>query len=316
MDFNLAKDDWLNYLKVEKGLAQNTLQAYSHDIRLFGQYLEKESLDVSQIRNGHITEFLWEQKSSGKNPATLARYMETLRHFYRFLVREDRLTMDPTETLSVIKIPQRLPQVCDQTDMARLMVAASEKAEMGKKKSDSKPGEAHRQERSLRYWAAFELLYATGMRISELVNLRDEQMDLNAAFVRIKGKGGKERVVPFGKRAQAVLKQYFNARNAALQDNLKENGKGNFFAGSNGKPVHRATFFRNIKNLAKKTGLRKSVSPHMLRHSFATHMLEGGADLRVVQELLGHSDISTTQIYTHLDQRRLKKMHRDFHPRG
>ncbi|MCB4757632.1 MAG: tyrosine recombinase XerD [Elusimicrobia bacterium] len=314
MDFQRAVDDWLNYLKVEKGLSFNTLAAYRTDLSLFSLFLNKHHLDLSNVQTSHLTDFLWEMKSAGKNPATLARYVESIRQFFRFLVGEERLASDPTEALSTIKIPQRLPKVLNQMEVTKLLTKASESDPGSKTGSSVKKLKA--REKFFRFWSAFELMYATGMRVSEVVNLRENQIDLESTFVRVKGKGGKERIVPFGRRLQRLLKHYYEVKNQVPNRTETADGQGYVFSGSHGGPVHRSTFLRNLKSLSIKAGIRKMLSPHTLRHSFATHMLEGGADLRVLQELLGHSDISTTQIYTHVDATRLKKIHKDFHPRG
>jgi integrase/recombinase XerD len=260
-----------------------------------------------------VADFLWAEKKKGKSPGSLVRYAESIRQLFKFLVAEGYLTVDPTASLLMFKRPERLPKVVSANDVARLM-ATSVEGEKPARKSSRAPSLA-REERTFRYWAAFEMLYATGMRISELANLKESQLDLSAGFVRVFGKGGKERIVPVGRRAQLALRQYLDRRNRLRAKSLLGGGKDFVFANARGGRTDRSTFFRALKSMSKSAGI-KQLSPHALRHSFATHLLEGGADLRAVQEMLGHADISTTQIYTHVDRTRLKQLHKSFHPRG
>ncbi|OVE76545.1 hypothetical protein BVX98_05635 [bacterium F11] len=299
--------EWLTFLSVDKGLSANTLQAYKSDVARFLSFLRKQKISLTKVTPSLLTDFLWEEKSKGKAPATLGRNIEAVRQLFRFLLSEEKISEDPTESLSVIKIPERLPKVMAHHELAKLL---------GSSVRDKKSGNDKSREKGLRYWAAFELMYATGMRVSEVSELRDAQIDLDAGFVRVKGKGGKERVVPFGNRAKATLSEYLPLRNQARKKVLIGNGKDFLFTSSRGGRIDRSTFLRVLKKIGKLMGIRKNISPHILRHSFATHLLEGGADLRAVQEMLGHSDISTTQIYTHVDRSRLKDLHKTFHPKG
>ncbi|MCB4757116.1 MAG: site-specific tyrosine recombinase XerD [Elusimicrobia bacterium] len=312
--FQECLDDVLNYLRVEKGLSSNTLSAYQRDLKLFGNFIKSRKIAIDEISHSIITDFLWEQKKLGKSAATLTRYIESIRQFFKFLLAEGYLSQDPTAALSLPKRPERLPKVLSVTEVTRLL---SSQILSRRQMSDLTERKKLRfLERTLRYIAAYELLYATGMRVSELSHLKDEQMDLESRFVRVVGKGGKERVVPLGKRAQDALRQYVSLRNQVRKNRLTGGGHDYVFTSSQGGKISRSTFFTVLKKLSREAGVRKNVSPHTLRHSFATHLLEGGADLRVVQEMLGHSDISTTQIYTHVDSSQLKKAHKQFHPRG
>lgn len=287
-------------MRVDKALSKNTLEAYARDIGLYSAYLEKKKIAIDEAVSDDITDFLWAEKEKGKSAASLIRYIESLRQMYRFLSSEGHIKDNPTATLDLPKKPERLPKVLSVNDVTRLLT----------------PPEGGRKITALRDIAAFELMYAAGLRVSEVVGMKDADLDLNAAFVRVKGKGGRERVVPLGKRAVAALRRYLEIRNTSYASLLVGEGKDNVFTSSRGGAMARSTFLLSLKKFQKKAGISKNISPHVLRHSFATHLLEGGADLRVVQELLGHADISTTQIYTHVSRSRLRQLHKEFHPRG
>jgi len=306
--------DFLNYLRAEKGLSPNTLDAYQADLRLFLDYLKKthQSEDLSVVTHEMLTDFLFDQKAKGKAPASIFRYIESIRQLFRFQVAEGRLKKDPTASVYAPRRMERLPKVLSITEMNNLLTRTLPNFPAPNSKARDKKS----LERVYRYLAALELMYATGMRISELLNLRENQLDLEAGFVRVFGKGGKERIVPVGRSALTRLRQYLELRNVVRKKILVGNGKDFVFLSPKGGRISRSTVLNILKKLGQDSGIRKNISPHVLRHSFATHLLEGGADLRVVQELLGHSDISTTQIYTHVDRRHLKQAHRHFHPRG
>lgn len=305
------RDNFLEYLKIEKGLSANTLGAYRTDLNIFSGFLSKKGISIPRVTHAVLTDFLWDQKKAGKSPATLIRYIESLRQFFRYLVGENKLTEDPTIHISLPKKPERLPKVLNATDITRLLSGS-----WGSPAESRAPLTLKQQEYVFRYLAAFELMYATGMRVSEVVNLKDQQVDLAAGFVRVFGKGGKERVVPMGRQSIAVLKRHLVIRDAVRKKFIVGNGKDYVFTSPRGGKINRSTFLTVLKKAAAKCGIRATISPHTLRHTFATHMLEGGAGLRVVQELLGHADISTTQVYTHVDRARLKELHKNFHPRG
>ncbi len=308
-------EEFLNYLKVEKGLSLNTQLAYESDLTLFFGFLKRKEIALFDVTHLLITDFLWEQKSGGKSAATLGRYIESIRQLFHFLIAENNLSKDPTVALVFSKRPERLPKVLSQIELNRLLSTSSHlpiPSTTGPKKKMSKI----KEEMTLRYMAAFELMYATGLRVSELCHLKDNQVDLSASFIRVIGKGNKERVIPFGRTAQGLLARYLELRNQTRSKVLMGGGKDFVFTSSQGGAMVRSSFLTALKKLGQKVGLGKTISPHILRHSFATHLLEGGADLRVVQELLGHSDISSTQIYTHVDRSHLKQVHKTFHPRG
>jgi len=281
--------EFTSYLSAEKGLAKNTILAYGSDLRHYASYVASIQKNLSAITHEDITEFLWQQKSGGLKPRSLYRLIETLRHFYRFMVTEGHLSLDPTANA-------KLPQWLSLQEVEDLLHAVS----------------GHK-ERELRNRAMLELLYATGLRVSELVNLDRENVDLKVGLVRVIGKGNKERIVPVGKTALRFIERYLELRKKNKK--LPPNSAGLFLT-KLGKKMSRIEFWRQIKKYALKAGITKHITPHVLRHSFATHLLSGGADLRFVQEMLGHSSISTTQIYTHVDKERLKELHKKYHPRG
>jgi len=304
----------MEYLRAERGLSVNGIAAYTADFKLYEAFLARENRTIESADPDLITDFLFYQRQAEKSPTSLIRYLQSLRSFYRFLVEENVIQKDPARLIPLPKKPQRLPKVINSDEVGRILGLAGAATPSGRK-GEKRPGKAH-EEATLRYLAAFELLYATGMRISELTQLRDKQIDLNAGYARVFGKRNKERVVPIGRYAQVVLRRYLAARDVLRKNRLVGNGNDFVFMGARGQAMHRTTFFRHLRDVAKKAGVRRGVSPHTLRHSFATHLLEGGADLRVVQELLGHADIGTTQIYTHVDRKHLSEMHKKFHPRG
>lgn len=316
MDTSSGISHLLTFLRVDKGLSKNTLLAYESDLRLFESFLEKRSRRLDQVVHDDLTDFLWEEKNKGKSATSLGRYIESLRQFFHFLVGEKLLDQDPTSSLALPKRPERLPKVLTVPEVTRLLNTLYHPEEWSGGRSLARKPSPVAQEKLFRYLSAFELMYATGMRISEVCDLRDNQVDLDATYIRVIGKGNKERVVPFGQTALYFLKQYLALRNVVRRKILNGNGKDYLFTSSKGGRMSRATFNIFLRKLSVRAGLKSWVSPHVLRHSFATHLLEGGADLRVVQELLGHADISTTQIYTHVDRTHLKNAHKSFHPRG
>jgi integrase/recombinase XerD len=284
--------EFVDHLRVERKLAANTVAAYGSDLRPYVAFLQKRGLGLEAVTPPVLTDFLWERRSRLK-ATSLARLGESLRQFHRFLKSEGRCAQDPTENLSSPKTPQRLPKVLGVDEVNRLLAHAP----------SSTP-------RTLRFKAMLEVLYASGLRVSELVGLPTHGVDLELGFLRVFGKGGKERVVPVNRRAVHAIKSYWDTRKD-LPDS-----HGFAFVGPGGKPLTRVAFWYELRRWARAAGVHRPLSPHTLRHSFATHLLRGGADLRAVQEMLGHADISTTQIYTHVDRQGLKDAHRKFHPRG
>jgi len=287
-------DDFLKYLRVEKGLSPNTLKAYESDLRFFLAYLAKLRIEPLNAGHAHITDFLWKRRSEKLKATTLYRGSESIRQFYRFLRGEELMTGDPTANMATPKIIHGLPHCLTVEEVNRILAwPAGEKAH------------------DVRMKAMLELLYATGLRVSELVRLEESQVDLEVRFVRVLGKGGKERLIPLNPRAVQGVLNYLSVK----RKNSKSHSPFLFVTKLN-RPMSRVEFWRQLKNWAVRAGVMKKISPHVLRHSFATHLLQGGADLRFVQEMLGHADISTTQIYTHVDKEHLKNVHKRYHPRG
>jgi integrase/recombinase XerD len=291
---DLLADQFLHHLRVERGLAKNTIESYSRDLMKFFDFLEARSLSPLDVSQADLMDFI----SSLAGPLSIrsiARHISALKVFYRFLVSDDRIKTNPARLLSAPKLPRRLPGVLSRIEVDRLL-----------SQPDSSTSRGQRDR------AMLELLYATGLRVSELVGLKILNINLEAGFVRTVGKGSKERMVPVGAKALEALSDYLAHGRPAL---LKRRSSSFLFISSRGKPITRQGFWKIIKRYGLKAGIRKELTPHSLRHSFASHLLECGADLRSVQIMLGHADISTTQIYTHVTRERLKQIHEKYHPR-
>lgn len=291
-------DAFLAYLAVEKGLATNTIDAYSRDVTHFCQYLETQGVaDVTAAGARHVIGFLTFLHERGLSARSQARVLTTLRGLYRFLQREELLPgQNPTALLRMPKTGRRLPQVPSRAQVETLLELPDAATPLGRRNQ-----------------AMLELLYATGLRVSELVSLQVHQINLEAGFVRVRGKGGRERVVPLGTHAREKLLAYLTTVRPAL---LKHRTSTYVFVTRSARPMTRQAFWHLLKQYAKHGLPGTALFPHALRHAFATHLLEGGADLRAVQTMLGHADIATTQIYTHLTRERLREVHRKYHPRG
>lgn len=290
-------DRYLNYLVVEKGLSQKTLDAYSRDIIRYRDFLYKNKRNrFSEEDTSLILQYLIMLRKSGLRARSRARHLVSIRGLYRFLFEEKILRNDPAQLVDLPKMSLKLPHVLSRQEIELLLNAPDTK----------KPA-------SIRDAAMLELLYAAGLRVSELVNVKLQDVNLEAGFVRIFGKGSKERIVPIGLPAKEKINLYLQTVRSVY---LKQPPSPYLFVARAGKPMTRQGFWKLLKRYAIKTGLIKKVTPHSFRHSFATHLLEGGADLRAVQIMLGHVDISTTQIYTHVTREHLKKLHQKFHPRG
>ena len=290
-------EDFLNYISVERGLAHNTILAYRRDLAKYMKYLTKTGIEhVDNIKRQQITDYMHRQKESGLVAASITRSLAAIKMFHRFLLRERLAKEDPTDLLETPKLLKRIPEVLSSSEMEAII-----KASQGRK------------EQQIRDYAILELLYASGMRVSELVDLKLESINMDVGYVRCIGKGRKERIVPIGKKAQAAAKQYIETARPRL---AKSNFSNVLFLSRLGKKISRQSIWKIIKFYARKAKIAKTIKPHTIRHSFATHLLERGADLRSVQEMLGHADISTTQIYTHVDRERLKLIHKQFHPRS
>ena len=288
---------FLDHLKVERGLAENTLQAYEADLEQFTHFLRGRGLEqMNQVRRQEITDYLMDRRRRGRSARSLARHLAAIRMFCRFLAREKFLAVDVSQTVLSPKLWRLLPPTLAYEEVDRLLAAPRPQTRAG-----------------LRDKAMLELMYATGLRVSEVARLQISDLNLEVGFLRTVGKGNKERIVPVGRQAADWLKRYLLE---ARPHWIKSGTIGALFVSSRGGPLSRKTIWHLTKKYARQAGVRKNVTPHTLRHSFATHLLDNGADLRVIQEMLGHADISTTQIYTHVDQGRLKDTHYRFHPRS
>ena len=281
-------------LWVENGLSENTLSAYATDLRIFASWLQNKSLLA--VEEGDISRFLANRYNQGVSSHSAARMLSSLRRFYVYLVRENQVTVDPTVLIESPHIGRPLPDSLSEHDVERLLAAPEITNPLG-----------HRDRVML------EMLYATGLRVSELVGLKIDQLNFRQGAVRIIGKGNKERLVPIGEEALSWLEEYMASSRKSL---LSERQSDFMFVTNRASGMTRQAFWHIIKRCAKKAGIHKQLSPHTLRHAFATHLLNHGADLRVVQLLLGHTDLSTTQIYTHIARERLNELHSQFHPRG
>lgn len=288
---------FLDYLSVERGLAPNTIQAYTRDLKEFAAFLKEHGVvGVDKVTHKDVTEFMWSRKNKGIAANSISRGLVAIRIFFRFLLREQKIKQDPTSVLDSPKLWKCIPDVLGVAEVEKLITEPDTRDPLG-----------------IRDRAMLELLYATGARVSELINLNINDLNMDVGFVKCFGKGNKERIVPLGRKAQAALKVYIEkSRPGLIGKHLSNNG---LFLSRLGKKMTRQMLWKLIKKYTRKARIKKEVTPHTLRHSFATHLLERGADLRVVQELLGHANISTTQIYTHVDKERLKMIHRKYHPR-
>jgi integrase/recombinase XerD len=290
-------DQFINYLIVEKGLSQNTVSAYSRDLILYLDFLRSTGVsDIAHADTAVILGHLIALRDAGLGPRSRARHLVTLRGFYRFLVQQRMLDANPAQMVDLPKAGLKLPDVLKIDQVLQLLNAPDPSTVLGTRDA-----------------AMLELLYAAGLRVSELVEVEMADINLEAGFVRVLGKGSKERVVPVGMVAKNRVNGYLVSGRPAL---LKGRPSPYLFVTRLGKPMTRQGFWKLLKQYGQKAGISQKITPHTLRHSFATHLLERGADLRSVQVMLGHVDISTTQIYTHVAQERLKAVHTQYHPRG
>lgn len=291
-------EDFLHFITVEKGLAQNTINSYKRDLNNYVYYIS----NVEQIRTFNdvtrlvIMNYLFSLKEQGKATTTIARTIASIRAFHQFLLRERVTTTDPSLHIETPKKEFKLPTVLSSEEVDALLSAP--KANTAFDSRDK---------------AMLELLYATGMRVSELCSLKLQDVHLNMGFVQCIGKGNKERIIPIGKLATQALSHYINYARPIL---MKKKKHDFLFVNHHGECLSRQGFWKILKKLTQEANIQKKLTPHTLRHSFATHLLENGADLRAVQEMLGHADISTTQIYTHVTKTRLKDVYANFHPRA
>lgn len=292
-------ESFINAIFIESGLSKNTCDSYRRDLVNFAEWYQQIYLDGSIIvgaDNGEILRYLGFKSTKGISSRSIARSLSTLRRFYTFLKQRGVILVDPTHLIQAPKIGRPLPESLTEKDVMQLINAPDVEETLG-----------------LRDRSMIELLYATGLRVTELVELRVSQVNLNQGYLKVIGKGNKERLVPTGDESIYWLKKYYSDSRPAL---AKKVASDVLFLSKRGEGMTRQAFWHIIKRNAKARGIKKHISPHTLRHSFATHLLNHGADLRVVQMLLGHSDLSTTQIYTHVAQARLKQIFTEHHPRG
>ncbi len=290
-------NEFINYLAVERGLAQNTLESYGRDLRQFQTYLQNSQLDF--LRNSNrdtILSYLNSLQVKGRAVSTISRNLAAIKSFYQYLVRERHLEKDPAVNLESPKLEKKLPRI----------LSIGEVEELLKQPNTFQPT-------GLRDKAMLELLYATGIRVSELISLNISDVNLDMGYIKCYGKGAKERIVPLGSIAAKCVQEYIGKGRTKLVRTYEESS---LFVNHHGNRLTRQGFWKIIKKYAMEARITKEITPHTLRHSFATHLLENGADLRSVQEMLGHADISTTQIYTHVTKNRLKEVYDKTHPRA
>lgn len=287
---------FLDFLSIEKGLSKNTLMAYGRDLRRYLGFLNKQGIvSLNAVNRKEIMDYLLKERDRGLNPSSVARGLVAIRMFHRFLADEGRIKEDVTDALEAPKLWKHLPECLSIKEMESLLEAPD-----------------LREPQGVRDQACLELLYAAGLRASELAGLKVGHLNFDLGYVRVIGKGEKERIVPMGSSAKKSVRRYLDQVRPKW---VKDRPEDALFVSRLGKKLSRISVWNLLKKYVSNAGIRKKVYPHLLRHSFATHLLENGADLRVVQELLGHSDISTTQIYTHIEKSRLKGIHHKFHPR-
>ncbi|QMU27967.1 site-specific tyrosine recombinase XerD [Adhaeribacter radiodurans] len=299
MNWNTGLQQFKAYLQLEKSLSGNSVEAYLRDVPKLIQSLEANNLSVGplEVQSSHVQGLLKWVNELGMTPHSQARTLSGIRAFYKFLIMEDLLAADPTETIEAPKLDRKLPDTLNYEEITQLLDAIDVSTPEGTRNK-----------------AMLETLYSSGLRVSELVELRLSNIYRDLGFVRVIGKGSKERLVPIGRDALKYLKIYLEEIRCHIP--IKKGQEDYVFLNRRGAALTRVMVFTIIKNLAQKISLNKTISPHTFRHSFATHLIEGGADLRAVQEMLGHESITTTEIYTHLDRDYLKQVIQDFHPRS
>lgn len=289
--------DFIHYLSVEKGLASNTLESYNRDLRCFCEYLRQNGVQtLDGVTRNNIVGYLLSLQKSGKATATLSRNLASIRSFYNYLFQEKHVPDNPAAEMESPKLDKKLPRVLTTQEVDLLLEQPDQQQVTG-----------------IRDKAMLEVIYATGIRVSELMSLNTGDINLEAGFIRCTGKGSKERIIPLGSVAVRHVDRYLSA---ARQKLVRHNGEVSLFVNQHGKRLTRQGFWKILKKYARQAGITKDITPHTMRHSFATHLLENGADLRSVQEMLGHADISTTQIYTQVTKRKLRDVYEKTHPRA
>jgi integrase/recombinase XerD len=296
-------EEYFRFLQLEKGLATNTIEAYRRDVALYCRFLDDLGIDtLAAAGDEQASLFVRELSRAGLSAKSIARMISALKGLHRYLFGEKKIERDPTQNLELPKIGHLLPDVLSFEDVEKILSAAA-------------PSEStHTSALWIRDRALLETLYATGIRVSEATTLKRSDVFAEQQLIRVFGKGSKERLVPIGRPALEWIERYSSGVRVKLAE--KKNTGDCVFLNWRGRPLSRVAVWNLVKEYTRRSGIGKDVHPHTFRHSFATHLLEGGADLRSVQEMLGHADISTTQIYTHVDRELMKSEHRKFHPRG
>ena len=289
-------DQFLDWIWLESGLSQHTITAYRTDLKLYSKWLFKQGTSLAKASRSDLLAYLSFRMSEGTQSRTVARFLSTMKRYYQFAIAQKWLTINPVKDVVMPKTMRHLPKVISEQEVEKLLEAADTRSSYG-----------------LRDRAMLETIYATGLRVSELVNLSLAEINLQAGVVRVTGKGNKQRLVPMGEEAISWIERYLEAARPEL---LRKKITDAVFLSSRGTAMSRQAFWQIIKKYAALIGLKPDLSPHTLRHAFATHLINHGADLRTTQMLLGHSDLSTTQIYTHVAKQRLKSLHSKHHPRG
>ena len=289
--------DFVSFLKIERGLAENSIFAYQNDVKKLMDFCEGQNLSPIDVTTAHLKKFVTELYELGLSARTQSRIISGIKQFYFFLVLEGEVKIDPSELIETPRIGRKLPEVLSIEEIDALIAGIDLSTDQG-----------HRNK------AILETLYSCGLRVSELVNLEFEQLFFDEGFIRVIGKGNKQRLVPVSPSVKKEIEIY--TKSVRNHQKIKPGNESYVFLNRRGAKLTRVMIFTIIKNLAEKIGLQKTVSPHTFRHSFATHLLEGGANLRAIQEMLGHESITTTEIYTHLDQQFLKEAIISFHPRN
>ena len=289
---------YFHYLELEKNVSPNTISAYNIDLKRYMSYLQSRGIDsLEQIGENEISDFLFKLREYGLSPRSVARILSSIKMFHKFLIGDGITKKNPAENVEPPKLPKELPDVLNQDEVFKILDTPKTSEPLG-----------------LRNKAILETLYATGMRVSELLTLSQSDVFREEGIVKVFGKGSKERYIPIGKSALRWIEKYVKEVRPVIA--RKGEGKDILFLNAHGRPMTRMAIWNIVRTSTEQAGIKKDVHPHTFRHSFATHLLEGGADLRAVQEMLGHADINTTEIYTHIDREYLKEVHRTFHPRG
>lgn len=290
--------EYLATLKIEKNLSENTINSYKNDLTSFLDFLNQNRIDdLADVQTTHLSSFFKMLKNAGLNETSAARYFSSLKGFFKYLAKNDYIKSNPVERISPPKISRRLPEVLNVREINAILDQPDSTDTIG-----------------IRDKAILELFYACGTRISELINIKVNDLFLKEEVIRVFGKGSKERLIPIGSSAIKWIEEYLQKSRPLLAKSHKS--QNYLFLNQRGTKFSRMGIWKIVNYYAKRAGIEKNVHPHTFRHSFATHLIEGGADLRAVQEMLGHSDISTTQIYTHIDRDYIKLVHKKFHPRG